>query len=80
MLRKTELFQKQSTHIGGTIGDVQKRRRLHAVLSSRASHTGALRCLAATLDVFLKSKMADARELQTNLTEYRAQLRQVSFL
>ena len=28
---------------------------------------------------FLKSKMADSRELQTNLTEYRAQLQQVSF-
>ena len=50
-----------------------------AFLRGRASHTGALRCLAATLNLSLMLKMADSRELQTNLTEYRAQLRQVSF-
>ena len=35
--------------------------------------------LAASLDGHKTSKMADGKELQTNLTEYRAQLRQASF-
>lgn len=43
-------------------------------------HTGLRELSSLPIKKTRSKKMADARELQTNLTEYRAQLRQASYL